>query len=925
MKHFVLTSLVVSAVAFTAAPDDSLKNPLLPKVYDCGALRYNGKYYLGGCNTFGDLYITSDLVNWSGPIHAVDMNNLWTTGTGCDNSQIHSNDIIYHNGTIHNYWSVNYWGKDKMLVHTVHSEASDPMGPYTEPDRNRWLESRIDPKVFRDDDGSLYMYVVRFSDGNAIWGRRMKNYREFADDDVCLQFASQPHTWERMDNKVAEGPWVLKYHDRYYMMYNANHTGTEYGNYQLGVAVSDSPLGFNGGRKYSHPVAQSNQERVNLLYTDLLRYTGKDYSPEFQYTTSSPGSGWRTKVHDDAEWKSGKGGFGARRYEGSSSYPVATTWNTDSIFIRKKFTVPDPNSNLALRMTHNGPVKVWINGEEIYSSPSADYRIVNLTQEQKKAIAGGENVMAISAAAPRPDNAYINASLFDMRDEVADPDIVWTPGQPNILRGPNGFEWWMIYMANRNLEPRAQNVDRILFFGDKLVVDGITSANNPGFKPLPALPTYGDTFDDDNGKSNWLNFDGRKWLIADGALKSKAQSPAAMTLGKNMAAYLWEVNVNPAGHDAGIIVAKKDDANYLTAGFDKSSASLVIKTVAGGRVSESRKPLYDGFRYDVYHQLRVERDGNDIMLWVDEMRLPGIVDLGFDVPAVPGIFSDGAGAEFDGIVYTVGFDDGNDRMNDWEMLYGTMTPTEKGAVAVSPMQAVKGAPAESYEFSAQLSGLLEAGQAGVFPLYKDSLNYVKSVFDSERKALNVSVVKNGKTVSSDSFPLDRTEVQYADARFTDRWEKAYQFDCPTVVDAVMLPRHEFENEDVFVDNMFDVLTMESLQPDGSYCEISTAGSSVAYNPAWNELAIAPTTVSRLVFTNKGAQDSARHIYKIITHQIFKDSYNIRCVREKDRLHILVDNVEITDPLDVSGFGASNCGILSESGTPEFTGIMYYVK
>ena len=46
MKHFVLTSLVASAVAFTAAADDSLKNPLLPKVYDCGALRYNGKYYL---------------------------------------------------------------------------------------------------------------------------------------------------------------------------------------------------------------------------------------------------------------------------------------------------------------------------------------------------------------------------------------------------------------------------------------------------------------------------------------------------------------------------------------------------------------------------------------------------------------------------------------------------------------------------------------------------------------------------------------------------------------------------------------------------------------------------------------------------------------------------------------------------------------
>lgn len=35
-----------------------------------------------------------------------------------------------------------------------------------------------------------------------------------------------------------------------------------------------------------------------------------------------------------------------------------------------------------------------------------------------------------------------------MRSETAD-DILMTPGQPNILRGPNGFEWWLIYMANK--------------------------------------------------------------------------------------------------------------------------------------------------------------------------------------------------------------------------------------------------------------------------------------------------------------------------------------------------------------------------------------------------------------------------------------------------------------------------------------------
>lgn len=112
------------------------------------------------------------------------------------------------------------------------------------------------------------MYMVRFTDGNTIWGRKMKNPAEFAGEPVCL-FASLPDTWETMDNRVAEGPWVMKYRDRYYLMYNANHTSTEWGNYQLGVAEADSPLSFQNGNKYSYPVVNSNQILLEENYVDL--------------------------------------------------------------------------------------------------------------------------------------------------------------------------------------------------------------------------------------------------------------------------------------------------------------------------------------------------------------------------------------------------------------------------------------------------------------------------------------------------------------------------------------------------------------------------------------------------------------------------------------------------------------------------------
>jgi hypothetical protein len=84
-----------------------------------------------------------------------------------------------------------YWGKDNHAVHIVHAQSKNVLGPYIEPDKKTWMDNRIDPKVFKDDDGQLYMYMVRFTDGNTIWGRKMKNPAEFAGEPVCL-FASLP-------------------------------------------------------------------------------------------------------------------------------------------------------------------------------------------------------------------------------------------------------------------------------------------------------------------------------------------------------------------------------------------------------------------------------------------------------------------------------------------------------------------------------------------------------------------------------------------------------------------------------------------------------------------------------------------------------------------------------------------------------------
>lgn len=944
MKKFLVASAAVAFLGLPALNADNIPNPLLPNVADIGVMKYNGKYYLGGCRTDGDFYISSDLINWEGPIHVIDMNNDWSKGSGCGNNQIHANDMLYDNGTIHAYWSVNYWGDDLHAVHVVHSEASDPMGPYAEPVKDRWMDNRIDPKVFRDDDGKMYMYMVRFTDGNTIWARKMKNWREFDETDpdqfVC-QFASNPNTWERMDNAVAEGPWVIKYHDQYYMMYNANHTGGEWGNYQLGVAQARTPMGFNNANKYPHPVVLSNQKALEDNYVDLLRFSTGNYAPLFNYTTTRPADGWTAPEFNDRNWAKGLGGFARGAVKGTTTYRRGTNWDTDGIWLRKGFNLSDLNRNLALRLTTKGPSKIYLNGKEIHSEDKGVYRIVNFTPEMAKNLKLGGNVLAIECQSPARGGGYVNVELFDMGTDVADPEIVWTPGQPNILRGPNGLEWWLIYMANDNGVSRSQYVDRIHFHGDKMVVDGISHANNPGYHPYPALPAYGDIFDKPVDKSKWANLDNNAWKVADGELQAAPGSSAVLSPSLASPSYLWEVNVKPED-TAGVYAIWVNDANNVKILFDKAAnAWTVVETVDGKTRTLGSTPLRDEFKWDVYHQIRVERDFADMIVSIDEMRVSTPFVTTIATAAVPGLTTNGKAA-FDGILYTIGFDDGNDRMNGWEMAEGTLTPTKRGATAAGAMKAFKGVPAENYEFTTQISGLSDGASAGFYPLYVDADNYVEAVLDEPSRELKLKTVRKGKVVDTQSMPVDYMRTLYTDMRYTDSFDKGYTMDCPTLFDGIYLKRYDIANrnmftdsrfdkdtptvgdKEIFVDNMFDLMEPAMLAEDGSWSVIPTGNATVADNPAYNVVSFEPMKGERLRFINRKPTDGGHHIYDIRLHEIFKDSYNLRAVRDGDVVRLFVDGREMAD-LPVKGFGPATVGLVSYQGSPEFHGLTYYHK
>lgn len=870
-KTLFLSLIIASASALSA---QNIPNPVLPGVADAGVMKYNGKYYIGGVFTNGDFYVSDDLVHWGEPVHVVTMDNDWTKGTGAGNDQIHANDMIYLNGEFHLYWSVNYWGRDRHAVHITHTQSPNALGPYTDPDRKSWMDNRIDPKVFKDDDGQLYMYMVRFTDGNTIWARKMKSPAEFDGEPVCM-FASLPDTWETMDNRVAEGPWVIKYRDRYYMMYNANHTSTQWGNYQLGVAEADSPLSFQHGNKYSYPLVEGNQAELEETYVDLLRYD-HTYEPLFAYTEDKPATGWNNTDYTITSWKKGETGFASAEVKGSTVRHQGTKWDSPSLWLRKTFRAGKQTGNLALRVNHDGETRIYLNGTLIYEKQERDYCIVNLDKKQRAALKEGTNLLAVETNKGRRSN-FFDVSLFDMKNDVAD-DILMTPGQPNILRGPNGFEWWHIYMANRNSDRRGQYIDRIHFFDKTMFVEGITGPRTGGYHPVPALPTY--------------------------SIKGETASFGVLQQLHPSTAYLFETGIKTSG-ESGVIAWWKDADNYAHIGLDAKRHCWYLRTRIDGKETQESYVLPAGFRWGVYHHLRVERYLDCLKIWLDEIPAPQKHIFANAIPAaagVPGVFDDPSkGALFEGVTYTVGFDIDEMRLIEKE-------------------DVLQGEYLDNYEYSFQLTGLTEGRMAGSYPVYVDEKNHVKAMFNAATRKLEVTALRQGKQVSYKEFPLEKIQTVYPDVKYTDFIEKGYRFSSPARIDALYVSRHDAGNKSKFADDMFSFFNIEYLS-NGEWFPVDNRASEIAPHPAYNCLSLAPVRAEGIRFINKDATDLERHIYKIAVREQIKESYNFRAVRRGGKLHIFVDGRELGE-LDIH-YPASRISFCPGNYAPVYKGILYY--
>src|SRR5690606_23142853 len=108
-----------------------------------------------------------------------------------------------------------------------------------------------------------------------------------------------------------------------------------------------------------------------------------------------------------------------------------------------------------------------------------------------------------------------------------------------------------------------------------------------------------------------------------------------------------------------------------------------------------------------------------------------------------GLYTEGKNTAFDGVLYTIGWDEFDETITGWGASErgikqkGDWATSKKGT---SPIKGAresaifKGDMLEEYEFSLHVAMEEDKGGAGVYAAYVDEKNYLKSIFDIENKS-----------------------------------------------------------------------------------------------------------------------------------------------------------------------------------------------
>ena len=352
---------------------------------------------------------------------------------------------------------------------------------------------------------------------------------------------------------------------------------------------------------------------------------------------------------------------------------------------------------------------------------------------------------------------YAYAVLEKTQPSPAAAVAVANCGQPNLVRGPNWFEWWLAYFAVYDGNPvRAQAVDRVLFLDRELLIDGPTTSATSGTHPDPAPPAFRDLFDRDGPLAGpWLPAGG-DWSVTGGEARQTNPSGlcrATMTV-PAATNYMFESGLRFLDKDsrqAGIIAWENGRESAIYVGLNRRENTWFWVRRRGFVIRTEVFPLSNGFNWDGWHHLAVLKNGCVLEVLLDGIPAPGNPSIPADDCGAgrPGLVTRNGAAAFDGVVHALGWDEYDAAIRGWSAaacgspVAGVWGADGRGLIAEpasGEARAFKGDLTGEGEFSVQLRPE-QAGagiECGAYPVYADEDNFVRVALDEDMTRVSVS-------------------------------------------------------------------------------------------------------------------------------------------------------------------------------------------
>ncbi len=227
---------VLSAFDGARYQGETYKNPVVTDLTDPDIFYWEGTYYLYGAGSkYLRCYTSTDGKTWTDAGMVMDPKDVW------GEKNFRASNILYRDGYFYMfYMATPASGKDV----TSYATAKSPLGPFTSVKKQP-----LDPNVeqiggqpFVDDDGRIWLTVVRSGPGNVLYLLEI----ECRDGEVTVKDGSltkliQPdERWENCIAPVTECGYIYKHGGYYYLIYAGGNYNSAYG---AGYAVAEKVTG----------------------------------------------------------------------------------------------------------------------------------------------------------------------------------------------------------------------------------------------------------------------------------------------------------------------------------------------------------------------------------------------------------------------------------------------------------------------------------------------------------------------------------------------------------------------------------------------------------------------------------------------------------------------------------------------------------